>query len=92
MASPCLMDQRCLSLTKNGYFSFLTHIKQLLFATFCDAVASGAINRAWERNPYIMYPMKIQNREFFGLNMKFSMCRDYTKIFSKIAPPGKGEK
>ena len=50
------------------------------------------INRAWERNPYIMYPMKIQNREFFGLNMKFSMCRDYTKNFSKIAPPGKGEK
>ena len=49
-------------------------------------------NRAWERNPYIMYPMKIQNREFFGLNMKFSMCRDYTKKISKIAPPGKGEK
>ena len=23
--------------------------------------------------------------------MKFSMCRDYTKIFSKIAPSGKGE-
>ena len=39
-----------------------------------------------------MYPMKIQNREFFGLNMKFSMCRDYTKIFSTIAPSGKGEK
>ena len=39
-----------------------------------------------------MYPMKIQNREFFGLNMKFSMCRDYTKKISKIAPPGKGEK
>ena len=38
-----------------------------------------------------MYPMKIQNREFFGLNMKFSMCRDYTKKFSKIAPSGKGE-
>ena len=38
-----------------------------------------------------MYPMKIQNRDFFGLNMKFSMCRDYTKIFSKIAPSGKGE-
>ena len=36
--------------------------------------------------------MKIQNREFFGLNMKFSMCRDYTKKISKIAPPGKGEK
>ena len=50
------------------------------------------INRAWERNPYIMYPMKIQNREFFGLNMKFSMRRDYTKFFSKIAPSGKGEK
>ena len=50
------------------------------------------LNRAWERNPYIMYPMKIQNREFFGLNTKFSMCRDYTKNFSKIAPPGKGEK
>ena len=27
----------------------------------------------------------------FGLNMKFSMCRDYTKNFSKIAPSGKGE-
>ena len=36
--------------------------------------------------------MKIQNREFFGLNMKFSMCRDYTKKISKIAPSGKGEK
>ena len=35
--------------------------------------------------------MKIQNRDFFGLNMKFSMCRDYTKKFSKIAPSGKGE-
>ena len=35
--------------------------------------------------------MKIQNWEFFGLNMKFSMCRDYTKFFSKIAPSGKGE-
>ena len=23
--------------------------------------------------------------------MKFSMCRDYTKKFSKIAPSGKGE-
>ena len=50
------------------------------------------INRAGERKPYIMYPMKIQNREFFGLNMKFSMCRDYTKFFSKIAPCAKGEK
>ena len=52
----------------------------------------NVINRAGERKPYIMYPMKIQNREFFGLNMKFSMCRDYTKKISKIAPPGKGEK
>ena len=28
----------------------------------------------------------------FALNMKFSMCRDYTKFFSKIAPCAKGEK
>ena len=39
-----------------------------------------------------MYPMKNPKWWFFGLNMKFSMCRDYTKIFSKIAPCAKGEK
>jgi len=39
-----------------------------------------------------MYPMKNPKRGFFGLNMKFSMGRDYTKIFFKIAPCGKGEK
>ena len=65
------------------------------FQMQCICSTTGAktqLNRAGERKPYIMYPMKIQNREFFGLNMKFSMCRDYTKNFSKIAPSGKGEK
>ena len=33
-------------------------------------------NRAWERNWYIMSPMKNPKRQFFALNMKFSMCRD----------------
>ena len=50
------------------------------------------INRAWERYWYIMSPMKNPKRWFFGLNMKFSMCRDYTNFFSKIAPCAKGEK
>ena len=62
------------------------------YRIYSNSIRGRTFNRAWERNPYIMYPMKIQNREFFGLNMKFSMCRDYTKKISKIAPPGKGEK
>ena len=49
------------------------------------------LNKPWERNWYIMSPMKNPKRWFFALNMKFSMCRDYTKFFSKIAPSGKGE-
>ena len=49
-------------------------------------------NRDWERKWYIMSPMKNPKRWFFGLNMKFSICRDYTKKFSKIAPCAKGEK
>ena len=51
-----------------------------------------SFNRAWERNWYIMSPMKNPKRWFFALNMKFSMCRDYTKKNSKIAPCAKGEK
>ena len=51
-----------------------------------------SFNRAWERKWYIMSPMKNPKRWFFWSNMKFSMCRDYTKIFSKIAPCAKGEK
>ena len=39
-----------------------------------------------------MSPMKNPKRGFFALNMKFSICRDYTKNFSKIAPCAKGEK
>ena len=49
-------------------------------------------NRARERNWYIMSPMKNPKRWFFGFNIKFSMCRDYTKKISKIAPCAKGEK
>ena len=50
------------------------------------------LNRDWERKWYIMTPMKNPKRWFFGLNMKFNICRDYTKFFSKIAPCAKGEK
>ena len=38
-ASPYLMDLRGLMVTKNAYFSLLTHIKQLLLVTLCDTTA-----------------------------------------------------
>ena len=57
----------------------------------CCLTPTPCLNRAWERNWYIMSPMKNPKRWFFALNMKFSMCRDYTNFFSKIAPCAKGE-
>ena len=33
------MDSRGLKVTKNAYFSLLTHTNQLLLVTFCDTIA-----------------------------------------------------
>ena len=63
-------------------FEFVSFLKKV----FLD------FNRDWERKWYIMSPMKNPKRWFFGLNIKFSMCRDYTKKNFKIAPCAKGEK
>ena len=39
-ASPQRQQSDCgLRLTKNAYFSLMTHIKQLSFVTFCDTTA-----------------------------------------------------
>ena len=34
-----MMDSRDLKMTKNAYFSLLTHTKQLLLVTFCNITA-----------------------------------------------------
>ena len=49
------MDSRVLKVTKNTYFTLLTHTKQLLLLTFCDTAAEtevsiGTHERKWKRN------------------------------------------
>ena len=50
--------------------------------------SQGPRERKWS----IMAPIKNQKRGVFGLNIKFSICRGYTKIFLKISPCGRGER
>ena len=38
------MDPKGLVVTKNAYFSLLTHIKQLLLVTFCDPTAGIGVS------------------------------------------------
>ena len=40
----------------------------------------------------IMSPIRNRKRGVFGLNIKISICRGYTKIFLKISPCGRGER
>ena len=50
-ALPELMDPRGLRVTKNAYFSILTHTKKLLLLKFCDLTAKTVVSfRTHEQN------------------------------------------
>jgi len=42
---PCRMDPRSLRVIQNAYFSLLTHTKELLLVTFCDATYNPKVWR-----------------------------------------------
>ena len=70
----------------------LFSISQLFLQFFSKFILTGYINTVRERKWDNMYQMKNPKCWFFGLNMKFSICGDYIKLFSKIYSRKGGKK